>query len=71
MRAMVGLGLAIASPAGFGIIGVTFREDPERSIAFAAFGLGGPVGAATGTLIGGAVADVSRFVATDSRKWGD
>ncbi|KAL7420663.1 hypothetical protein Q5752_004614 [Cryptotrichosporon argae] len=56
LRALSGAGLALATPAGFVIIGVMFREEPERTIAFACFGLGNPVGAAVGTLIGGAVA---------------
>jgi MFS family permease len=56
LRAICGLGLAVASPAGFGIVGVTFKYEPERTVAFAAFGLGAPLGAACGTLIGGAIA---------------
>ncbi|EIW66522.1 hypothetical protein TREMEDRAFT_70106 [Tremella mesenterica DSM 1558] len=60
LRALVGLGLAISSPAGFGIIGVTFRKEPARSVAFAAFGLGAPVGSTTGTILGGAVADLGK-----------
>ena len=58
VRAFAGLGLAIASPAGYGIVGTNIRTEPERSIVFAAFGLGGPIGAATGTILGGAVAGV-------------
>ncbi|GMK59847.1 hypothetical protein CspeluHIS016_0900640 [Cutaneotrichosporon spelunceum] len=60
LRAISGLGLAIATPAGFGILGVTFREEPERTIAFSCFGLGNPVGASVGMLVGGAVAGASR-----------
>lgn len=37
-RALSGLGLSIASPAGFGIIGVNIRHEPARTIVFAAFG---------------------------------
>lgn len=37
-RALSGLGLAIASPAAFGIIGVNIRQEPARTIVFAAFG---------------------------------
>ena len=48
LRAISGLGLAIASPAGFGIIGVNFREEPGRTIAFAAPGAGAPIGAGIG-----------------------
>lgn len=60
LRAICGLGLAVASPAGFGIVGVTFRTEPARTIAFAAFGLGAPLGAGCGTLIGGAIAATGR-----------
>jgi len=56
LRAICGLGLAVASPAGFGIVGVTFKYEPQKTIAFSAFGLGAPLGAACGTLIGGAIA---------------
>lgn len=62
MRALAGLGLAIASPAGFGIIGVTFRAEPERTIAFSVFGLGNPVGAAVGMVLGGLVAGAGVYV---------
>jgi len=60
LRAICGLGLAVASPAGFGIVGVTFQQEPARTVAFAAFGLGAPLGAACGTLIGGVIASIGR-----------
>nr|XP_019002321.1 uncharacterized protein I203_04800 [Kwoniella mangroviensis CBS 8507]OCF65782.1 hypothetical protein I203_04800 [Kwoniella mangroviensis CBS 8507] len=47
-RAIAGLGLSISTPAGFGIIGITFREEPSRTIAFAALGVGTPLGAVVG-----------------------
>lgn len=59
-RAFSGLGLSIASPAGFGIIGVNIRHEPARTIVFASFGLGNPVGAAFGTLLGGAMAGTGK-----------
>lgn len=59
MRALVGLGLAIATPAAFGIIGVAFREDTERTVAFACFGLGNPIGASVGMLVGGSVSGIN------------
>lgn len=37
-RAFSGLGLAIASPAGFGIIGVNIKHEPARTIVFTATG---------------------------------
>ncbi|KAI9638984.1 major facilitator superfamily domain-containing protein [Dioszegia hungarica] len=57
-RAMSGLGMSIASPAGFGIIGATIRHEPARTIAFAASGLGNPIGAVFGNLIGGLMASI-------------
>ena len=56
VRAICGLGLAVASPAGFGIIGSTIHQEPARTIVFSAFGLGAPIGGGVGYLIGGAVA---------------
>ncbi|WWC61414.1 uncharacterized protein I303_103997 [Kwoniella dejecticola CBS 10117] len=38
-RAVSGLGLSISAPAGFGIIGTTFRTEPWRTTAFAALGM--------------------------------
>jgi MFS family permease len=56
MRAFAGLGLAMASPAGFGIIGVSFTTEPARTMAFAALGVGTPFGASMGQILGGVVA---------------
>lgn len=60
MRALVGLGLAIATPAAFGIVGVAFRHHTERTIAFACFGLGNPIGASVGMLVGGGVSGINQ-----------
>jgi MFS family permease len=57
VRALAGLGLAIASPATFGIIGTTFRHEPARTIAFSILSMGSPLGATTGPILGGAVAE--------------
>ena len=54
-RAFAGLGLAIASPASFGIIGTSIQHEPARTIVFAMFGMGGPIGGALGQLLGGAM----------------
>ena len=62
LRALAGLGMALAGPSGFGIVGAYVVHEPIRTIVFAAFGLGGPIGAATGTLLGGAVAAINASV---------
>lgn len=59
IRAISGLGMALAGPSGFGVVGANVVTEPARTIVFAAFGLGGPIGAATGTLLGGAVAAIN------------
>lgn len=60
VRALAGLGLAVAAPAGFGIITTSVAYEPERTVTIAAFGLGNPVGASVGTILGGAVAGAGR-----------
>jgi MFS family permease len=60
VRALCGLGLAVSTPSAFGIIGVTFREEPERTILFTILGLGNPVGASVGMLVGGGVAGAAK-----------
>ena len=47
--------MAMASPAGFGLIGTIFTNEPGRTIAFAMLALGNPVGAAVGMVVGGLV----------------
>ncbi|WRT66880.1 uncharacterized protein IL334_003843 [Kwoniella shivajii] len=59
-RAIAGLGLSISAPAGFGIVGTNFREEPSRTMAFAALGLGTPVGAVVGEIIGGLIAGIGK-----------
>ena len=55
-RALAGLGLSVAVSAGFGIMGTNVRHEPARTVVFAAFGLGMPVGAVVGTMIGAGIA---------------
>nr|XP_018264134.1 uncharacterized protein I303_04014 [Kwoniella dejecticola CBS 10117]OBR86292.1 hypothetical protein I303_04014 [Kwoniella dejecticola CBS 10117] len=62
-RAVSGLGLSISAPAGFGIIGTTFRTEPWRTTAFAALGMGTPLGAVLGEVLGGVIAG------TGSKGW--
>ncbi|ORX35315.1 major facilitator superfamily domain-containing protein [Kockovaella imperatae] len=59
IRALAGLGLAIASPAVYGIAGSNVRHEPARTLILGALGSGGPVGACAGTMIGGAITRVS------------
>ena len=56
IRAFAGLGLAIATPAGFGIIATTFVTEAERVIPFALLAFGNPLGAMVGALLGGGIA---------------
>lgn len=60
LRALAGLGLAIATPAAFGIIGVNFRGR-ARTTAYACMSLGNPVGAALAMLLGGIMAQRDAF----------
>jgi hypothetical protein len=50
----------MAGPAGYGILGAAVRDPPQRTIVFAAIGLGGPIGASIGTTLGGAIAGAGR-----------
>ncbi|OCF35352.1 hypothetical protein I316_02900 [Kwoniella heveanensis BCC8398] len=59
-RALTGLGFSISAPASFGITGTTFRTEPARTAAFAALGLGTPVGAIVGEIVGGVMAGTWR-----------
>ena len=47
-------------PAAFGMVGATFTEERERNVAFAILGMGYPVGAALGQVIGGLIAGAGR-----------
>ena len=59
-RALSGLGLATAFPAGFGIVGSTIEREPARTIAFSLFGLGTPAGAFLGGLLAGGISTTNR-----------
>lgn len=52
----------MAAPAGFGIIGVNFREEPGRTYAFAALGAGAPTGGGVGNILAGLTASAGRYV---------
>ncbi|KAI1786595.1 efflux transporter [Ganoderma leucocontextum] len=53
LRALQGIGPAAFVPAALGILAHTFPPSHIRSIAFATFSAGAPVGAAIGLVIGG------------------
>ncbi|KAI1781687.1 major facilitator superfamily domain-containing protein [Ganoderma leucocontextum] len=53
LRALQGIGPAALVPAALGILAHTFPPSHIRSIAFATFSAGAPVGAAIGLVIGG------------------
>ncbi|KAI0788394.1 efflux transporter [Fomes fomentarius] len=59
LRAMQGIGPAAAIPAALGILAQTFPPSPMRSIAFATFAAGAPVGAAIGNVIGGVLTQLT------------
>lgn len=56
IRAIVGVGLAVATPAAFGIVGVNFRDHKSRTIAYGCMSMGNPVGASVAMIVGGAMA---------------
>ncbi|KZT59809.1 MFS general substrate transporter [Calocera cornea HHB12733] len=53
MRALAGMGTAATIPACLGILAKTFPPSRARSIAFATFSAGAPIGAAFGQVLGG------------------
>ncbi|OCH91774.1 efflux transporter [Obba rivulosa] len=59
LRGLQGLGGAACIPAALGILAHAFPPSRTRSIAFATFAAGGPVGAAIGNLIGGFLTQLS------------
>ncbi|RPD55048.1 efflux transporter [Lentinus tigrinus ALCF2SS1-6] len=59
LRAMQGLGPAASIPAALGILAHTFPPSPIRSIAFATFAAGAPVGAAIGSAVGGVLTQLT------------
>ncbi|EMD32376.1 hypothetical protein CERSUDRAFT_118741 [Gelatoporia subvermispora B] len=59
LRGLQGLGGAACIPAALGILAHAFPPSRTRSIAFATFAAGGPVGAAIGPLIGGLLTQLS------------
>ncbi|KAI0750334.1 major facilitator superfamily domain-containing protein [Daedaleopsis nitida] len=59
LRALQGLGSAAAIPAALGILAHSFPPSRIRSIAFATFAAGAPVGAAIGSTLGGVLTQLT------------
>ncbi|KAH0833392.1 major facilitator superfamily domain-containing protein [Lanmaoa asiatica] len=60
LRGLQGMGAAAAIPAALGILAHSFPPSRMRSIAFATFAAGAPVGGAFGNMIGGALTQLSK-----------
>ncbi|KAI0729086.1 efflux transporter [Fomitopsis betulina] len=59
LRGLQGLGSAAAIPASLGILAHSFPPSKTRSVAFATFAAGAPVGAAIGSTIGGVLTQLT------------
>ncbi|CDO78203.1 hypothetical protein BN946_scf184701.g1 [Trametes cinnabarina] len=59
LRGIQGIGAAACIPAALGILAHNFPPSPIRSIAFATFAAGAPVGGAIGLAIGGVLTQVT------------
>ncbi|QRW03953.1 major facilitator superfamily transporter [Ceratobasidium sp. AG-Ba] len=59
MRALHGMGAAAAVPSAIGILAHEFPPSKARSVAFATFSAGAPMGGAIGFVIGGVMTDVA------------
>ncbi|KAI9056744.1 MFS general substrate transporter [Trametes sanguinea] len=60
LRGIQGIGAAACIPAALGILAENFPPSPLRSIAFATFAAGAPVGAAIGSAIGGVLVQLTK-----------
>ncbi|KAG7091772.1 hypothetical protein E1B28_008175 [Marasmius oreades] len=59
LRGIQGVGASATVPACLGILAQTFPPSQWRSVAFASFAAGAPIGAAFGTAIGGVLTQVT------------
>jgi MFS family permease len=62
LRGFQGLGSAATIPASLGILAHSFPPSPMRSIAFATFAAGAPVGGAFGLTLGGVITQKASYV---------
>ncbi|KAK1232622.1 hypothetical protein PQX77_004242 [Marasmius sp. AFHP31] len=60
IRGFQGVGASATIPASLGILAETFPPSQMRSVAFATFSAGAPVGAAFGTAIGGVLTEYTK-----------
>jgi MFS family permease len=60
LRAIQGIGGAALIPASLGILAHSFPPSRTRSIAFATFAAGAPMGGAIGSVIGGALTQLTK-----------
>ncbi|EMD33363.1 hypothetical protein CERSUDRAFT_142330 [Gelatoporia subvermispora B] len=60
LRGLQGIGGAACIPAAIGILAHAFPPSRARSVAFATFGAGAPVGGAIGSLIGGVLTQLTK-----------
>jgi len=60
LRGFQGLGVAAAIPAALGILAHAFPPSHARSIAFATFAAGAPLGGAFGSVIGGVLTQLTK-----------
>ncbi|KAK0218562.1 putative efflux transporter [Armillaria nabsnona] len=60
LRGLQGLGRAAMMPAAVGILSDTFKSPQARRKAFTAFSAGQPVGTALGTVVGGAMTQLTK-----------
>ncbi|KAJ7596104.1 putative efflux transporter [Mycena floridula] len=60
LRALQGIGPAATMPASIGILAHAFPPSRARSIAFATFAAGAPVGSACGMILGGVVTEFTK-----------
>ncbi|KAG7444616.1 putative efflux transporter [Guyanagaster necrorhizus] len=60
LRGLQGLGRAAMMPAAVGILSETFKSPEGRRKAFTAFSAGQPIGTALGTVVGGAMTQLTK-----------